>query len=456
MSRTSNDFASLRSAIEGPVISRGDAAYDEAREALVWNGRKPERFPDALVRPKSVHDVAEVVRFANKNALRIGVRSGGHSWTAAFMRNGGILLDMSDFDQHSIDKEAMTATVGPGCKGARLIKLLGEQGLFFPGGHSETVGIGGYLLQGGLGWHSRRLGPACASIRSAQVVTASGEIVRADTENAADLFWALRGAGSGFFGVVTEFELNLYERPRVIRQTSQSYTLHHAQDVLLWAANQMSALSPDVECLVLVKKDEQTGELGVCLDAVAISYTEEAAELALRIVDNCPMRAKAYAAFHNQPVGFESLYAGSDGMYPQGMRFAMDNAWSNANPEDLMPGIMTLIGTMPPSSSGHLIFQPWGRPTKLPDMAYSLEGDLLLVVSSAWNDPAEDALHQDWVTQSMKRLERHAIGIRIGDENLASRPARFMPEANFSRLQEIRETWDPKNVFHSYLTDIQG
>ena len=78
------------------------------------------------------------------------------------------------------------------------------------------MALGGYLLQGGFGWNGRVHGPACMSVEAIDVVTAAGELVRADAEQHPDLFWAARGAGPGFFGVVTRFHLRLYQRPRYV------------------------------------------------------------------------------------------------------------------------------------------------------------------------------------------------------------------------------------------------
>ena len=104
----------------------------------------------------------------------------------------------------------MTASVGPGCAGNELVATLAEQELFFPAGHCVGVAVGGYLLQGGFGWNGRVHGPACSSVEAIDVVTADGELIRADAGQNADLLWAARGSGPGFFGVVTRFHLRVY------------------------------------------------------------------------------------------------------------------------------------------------------------------------------------------------------------------------------------------------------
>ena len=167
--------------------------------------------------------------------MRIGVRSGGHSWAGNHVRDGGLLLDVSGLDEVSVDAEAMTAAVGPGCRGNDLLEALAAHDLFFPAGHCPGVALGGYLLQGGFGWNGRVHGPACMSVEAIDVVTADGELVRADEDQNADLLWAARGAGPGFFAAVTRFHVRLYRRPKVIANGVYLYPVELLEEVFPWA-----------------------------------------------------------------------------------------------------------------------------------------------------------------------------------------------------------------------------
>ena len=80
---------------------------------------------------------------------------------------------------------------------AELIEALAPHGLLFPGGHCSDVGLGGFLLQGGFGWNGRAFGPACASLRAIDVVTADGQIRNClFARSESDLRSALRSGAS--------------------------------------------------------------------------------------------------------------------------------------------------------------------------------------------------------------------------------------------------------------------
>jgi FAD/FMN-containing dehydrogenase len=136
------------------IRRRGDAGYEEARVACVWNARIPDRFPDVIVRASDEQDVVRAVAIAADEEMTVGVCSGGHSWAASQLRHGGMLLDLSRLDDVSLDLDARTASVGPGVSGSGLAERLREHELFFPVGHCKDVALGGYLLQGGFGWLS--------------------------------------------------------------------------------------------------------------------------------------------------------------------------------------------------------------------------------------------------------------------------------------------------------------
>ena len=146
-----------------------------------------------------------------------------------------LLLDVSRLNAVTIDPRDMRAMVGPGCRGNQVNNLLAAQKLFFPIGHCEGVGLGGFLLQGGFGWHSRAVGMGCENVLAIDYVGADGELRHASPSENAEMYWAARGAGPGFFGVITRFHLKLYPRPKVIGAKLAFYTADHLEEIVRWA-----------------------------------------------------------------------------------------------------------------------------------------------------------------------------------------------------------------------------
>ncbi len=438
---------------DGAVLRRSDPGYEEARRGRMWNARVPERFPAVVVQARSEGDVLGAVQMARREGLKIAIRSGGHSWAANFLREGGILLDLSSLQEWSINIPARSAWVHPGVIGSDLNRALKAHGLFFPTGHCTSVGLSGFLLQGGFGWNSRLWGPACASVTAVDVVTAQGELVRADENQNNELYWAARGAGPGFFGVVTRFHLALHPRPKFMMNSLYQYPIDVLEDVYAWAAKIRPQLPRIMEPLIFLRRD-LFGHPGPSLLVMGPTLADSRKEAlaALALLDTCPVLGRALKREVNLATELDELLAGGEeSFYWPGRRYAADNMWTNAPAADLLPGMRDIAASMPGMSS-HMMWILWGPQQQLPDMAFSMQGDIYIALYSVWENPAEDALHADWVRRHMKALEPHATGIQLADENLAARPFRFMSTENLRKLEALRMKHDPQGLFHSYMT----
>ncbi|MTD52623.1 FAD-binding protein [Amycolatopsis sp. RM579] len=434
------------------VLERGAAAYEQARRDAVWNGRTPHRYPDVIVQAQTSEDVITAVGLAARKDLRIGVRSGGHSWAGNHLRDGGMLLDVSRLDQLEVDPDAMTAVVGPGFKG--IAGALQPYGLFFPGGHDLDVGVGGYLLQGGFGWNGRVHGPACMSVEAIDVVTGDGELVHADEHHHSDLLWAARGSGPGFFGVVVAFHLRLYQAPKHIASSLLRFPFEIAEDVFRWVQEVTPTLAREVELSLFVHRNEN-GEPEITLTAPALVDSATEAAEALAFVSECPLLANALEIVPNSEVSLSDLYAGVAGFYPTGARYAVDNMWTHARASELLPGIRKIAETLPPYPSA-MMWNHWGGDaSSRPPMAFSVEDETYLAVYGVWNDPADDERYATWPEERMREMAHLSTGIQLADENLGRRPARFVSDENLARLDEIRARYDPAGRFHSWMASTK-
>ena len=187
------------------LVFPGDPGWDEARRA--WNLAVDQR-PAAVALPESVDDVVAAVDYARTLGLRVAVQGTGHGAPGAAM-DGTLLVNTARMTGVEIDVDARVARVAAGTIWADVVDAAVEHGLTALHGSAPDVGVVGYSLGGGIGWMARKHGLSSSSVLSAEVVTADGEVVRADPETNPDLFWALRGGG-GSFGVVTALEIALY------------------------------------------------------------------------------------------------------------------------------------------------------------------------------------------------------------------------------------------------------
>lgn len=141
-----------------PITWRSDSTveeYERARIGRVFNHRRPDRFPASIVEATKEEHILQAVQLAQQKGLRISVRSGGHSWAAWSVRDNAILIDLGRYKQIDLDEETGIVAVSPSTTGSMLNSVLDKKGLLFPGGHCPDVGLGGFLLQGGMGWVCR-------------------------------------------------------------------------------------------------------------------------------------------------------------------------------------------------------------------------------------------------------------------------------------------------------------
>jgi FAD/FMN-containing dehydrogenase len=141
-----------------PIIwrSSSDAStYEDARVGRVFNHRRPKRYPLAVVQASKESDVVDAVKLAIEKKCRVSVRSGGHSWAAWSVRDDAVLIDLGKYKECSLDEETRIVRASPSTTGRILNGYLIPKGFMFAGGHCPDVGIGGFLLQGGMGWNCR-------------------------------------------------------------------------------------------------------------------------------------------------------------------------------------------------------------------------------------------------------------------------------------------------------------
>ncbi|MFJ5114296.1 FAD-binding oxidoreductase [Streptomyces sp. NPDC088551] len=229
----------LAQGLDGDLVRPDDAAYETARQ--LYNTRFDTLRPAAVAYVRGEDDIEECLAFARTHGTPVSIRGGGHSYAGWSSGNGRLVIDVTRLD--SLRGAATDGTVGAGARLADVYRALADAGRTIPAGSCPTVGIAGLTLGGGHGVAARAYGLTCDSLASATLITADGERLTADSEQHTDLFWALRGAGNGNFGVVTELRFRTHPAPPAVA-ASASWPWSKA-DALLGAWQEWGPDQPD-------------------------------------------------------------------------------------------------------------------------------------------------------------------------------------------------------------------
>ncbi len=206
------DWTALGHGLDGGLVRPGDADYPTAR--LLYNTRFDGQRPAGIAYVAGAADIATCLAFARRTGVRVSVRGGGHSYAGFSSGTGRLVIDVSRLS--SVSASGGAATVGAGSRLIDVYDTLGARGVTVPAGSCPTVGTAGLTLGGGHGVASRAYGLTCDSLTGATLVTAAGRTVQAGPAENQELFWALRGAGNGNFGVVTELRYRTHPAPECV------------------------------------------------------------------------------------------------------------------------------------------------------------------------------------------------------------------------------------------------
>ena len=434
--------------LAGKIYFKGEGRYEALRHAATWNARKPNRFPNAIVLAASEADVVAAVKLAKERGWQVSARSGGNSFSASHTRDNSVQINLSQMKQIQVDAKAGIAKVSPSVSGNALNKKLREEyDLFTPSAHGVNIGMGGFVMAGGHGWNSRAMGLGCANLQALDVVTADGDLIHASETENSDYLWAARGSGPGYFGVATRYYLKVYKRPHVMKQTGYVYALDDLEPLLRWLRITMPSFPRNLEVVLIAQAAKGTPTLMIAGTCMGDSDREVRAALA--ILDTCPIVGKAKSKWANVEVVLPLDVEAADESMPTGARYAVDNIWTNASAAELISHMRKLLDFPTPQS--HVFIQVWGPVQTLPDMAYSVQGDIYIACNAVYYDPADDARCATWAVEATKRLDRISVGAQMNDENTEHHKARYLSPEAAQRLETMRNKYDPERRFPGFL-----
>ena len=450
----------LRQTVAGTVVSRRDANYENWRTGVAWQPYRADihgRHPELIVQAESDADVLSAVRFARKQGLKVAVKSGGHSESGAFLRDGGILIDLGRLQNVSVHRTSSTFQAQPAVWSRNIAKILAEHSLAFPVAHCGTVPLGGYILAGGHGLNPDAWGTfACFNIMAADVVTADGELVHCNAGAYPDLYWAVRGAGPGFFGVVTRYYLKAYDFPNAIRSNSYVFPLDFLPDVIRWGQQIADGGIEKTELLLTLvsnpdaNNNSPDSERFLCIfEPTTFASNESEAKSILAPVAAHPLAQKAIFKQELTPRTFDELYQRN--YYAGYGRHSSDTMWTNT-PEKSADVLVQRFRQIPSSKS--IVNIAFRTNPELPeDAAASIIGKCFIGCYSSWDSDSETTRNITWARETVNSLRSISVGHYINEVNGFVNPE-LVPECfsaeAWKRLRTLRQKYDPAGLFYGF------
>lgn len=450
----------LVSGLKGLVIRKGDADYPLWRAGMSWYIYKPERYPDTIIQAHNEEDVVLTINHARENGQKVVVRSTGHNPARAVLRDGGILLDLSKLREIEIDAKSSTAWVQPGVRAEELLHETTRHGLAFPAAHTGIVGLGGYVLGGGIGWNMPEYNIACRSILAGEVITADGKKLIASKDSNADLHWAMRGSGTGFFGAVVRYKLQLYRVHQFIRLNRYVFKLDDMQKII--DAFKQIEKQADKRLEMFIKighffpsdKPYAERELVFTVGFFAFGDSQEDAAELMSPVNASGLSAMAMVRGENIPLTYTDLYRPPETDYSSPSRTIVNNMWTN----DLGSVLSTLAMKMqkdPPPSPRSFLLGGWSMNTTLEDPSSCVKtaGKDYFSWYMIADREEDNAANYKWMDESLEMTAKYSEG-RYLNEIATNRYPHLVKECftdeGWTRLAELRKKYDPANVFHNF------
>ncbi|MFL5843993.1 MAG: FAD-binding oxidoreductase [Solirubrobacteraceae bacterium] len=434
--------------VANTLITPADERYDALRRGF---NLALDYRPAAIAVPESVEDVIAAVNYARDYGLRLAPQSTGHNMGAHATLEDTVLVKMTSLRGVEVDVEARRARVEGGARWMDVTPHLEGTGLLALHGSSPDVGVAGYSLGGGMGWLARKHGLQTNSVTAIELVTADGELVRADATENADLFWALRGGG-GNFGVVTAIEFALYPVTDIyagwlIFPWERSAEVLHAWNALLpTLPDEITSVGRVLQLPPIPEIPEPLRGAQICVIEATFLGSQADGEALL-----APLRALGPIADTFAAVGPEALYE-----LHQDPRDPVPGAESVTQllgdlPAEAIDAFVDIVG--PGSGSPFLSVElrhtggALGRTAPGAGALGQLNGTFAMFAVGMALSPEMGAALRETGERLTAALADHDCGRYLNfTEHSVDTQVAYTPAA-WSRLQEVKAAWDGDDVF---------
>jgi len=450
MAKAGEVYSSLRRRFKGDLLRPGDGGYQDAR--TIWNGMVA-RSPGLIARCVDVSDIQNAVRAAAEVGILTAIRCGGHSLAGFSTCEGGLVVDLSQMRHVTVDAEARRAKFSGGCLLGSVDTATQKVGLVFPSGVVSHTGASGLILGGGTGWLTRRFGLSCDNVEGFSLVTADGSLVRGNSKENPDLFWALRGGG-GNFGVVTEFEVKLHPLTSVVlaeglcREADIRRLLEYWRDFMAEAPLDLKwnidlRLAPHIE-----KIPAELQGRPVASNSLVWTGDPEAGrpylDRALSLCSPDTVRRKV--------VSFLDLQTMADSDFPHGRRYYTKSGYFANLDGGTIDRMVEAAATIPSSETQIELAYLGGAAARVAadETAFgSRSSPFIMNLLANWSAPSADARNIAWIRGVFNQL-RPAMKPGVYVNFMSGDEQDRVPEAyreRWDRMVAVKSHYDPTNFF---------
>jgi FAD/FMN-containing dehydrogenase len=435
----------LEGHVTGSVLAPDHPDYDATR--AVHNGLV-DRKPALIVRARSAQDVVAALAFAQSGGFEVSVRGGGHNVAGRAVTDGGVMIDLAEMRNITLDPEQGTATAEGGVIWNELNEAAAAHGLAVTGGAVSTTGIAGYTLGGGLGWLMGKYGLACDNLEAVELVTAAGDVLQVDADSHPDLFWALRGGG-GNFGVATSFTYRLHPLSMVTGGLI-AHPFDAAPALLRFYRDAVAKASDDLTVFAgLVHAPDGSGAK---LAALVVCHAGDPDTAARELEPFLSFGSPAMTQVG--PIPYPQMNTLLDAGYPTGSLNYWLSSFTRGLPDALIDTVVERFASVPSTMTAVLFEHFHGAVTRVASTDTAVphrEPGWNLLIPSVWTDPAATDANIRWTRETHTALSPHLAARRwlnyLGDDQ-ANDAVQAAYGPNYNRLREIKQRYDPANLFH--------
>ncbi|MGN9822055.1 FAD-binding oxidoreductase [Streptomyces sp. SD11] len=460
------NLRALAKDLDGPLVRPGDADWAAARQ--LYNTRFDSLKPTAVAYVAGPDDIRTALAYARAHGVRVSIRNGGHSYAGWSSGNGRLIVDVSKLSR--VRASGDEAVIGAGAKLIDVYRGLAAKGVTIPAGSCPTVGVSGLALGGGHGVVSRAYGLTCDSLTRATLITADGKQLTASATENKDLFWALRGAGNGNFGVVTELRFKTHPAPQGV-VANMSWPWPRAAAVLAawqeWGPDQ-----PDEIWSSLHVDNAAGGTPTISVSAFSLGTYGELQNAVDRLADRIGASARSVSLKRRSYEEAMEVYAGcssfssdaqchlpgpTPGRSPEGAL----NRETYAGRSDFFDrsisaaGIETLLSRMSGvrGGTGSIALTALGGAINRVDPTATAfvhrRSRMLAQYIAAWRPGTSGSASESWLTATHTAMRPHASGAayqNYTDPTLTNWRKAYYGQAA-PHLKSLKSRYDPKNFF---------